>query len=369
MKKLEDYKEEIHRCSKCGLCQAVCPIYKLTGNECTVSRGLFIMLDGVIKNKFKMNKNINKYLDMCLKCGKCENFCPSEIDITNIIAAAKYKYFEHSISGKIYKILESKAVFNNFLKIAEFVSPVFGKKKKSKTFDRKVVYFGGCISKLKPDTSNYVIKLLNMMNKEAVDIDFNCCGMPFLSTGNLKRFTEQLKENVLKLPDDIDCIVTDCASCMRVWEQYIKFADDENIREKLSHMKFKSIYELISENNIRFKAKNEIKVTYHKPCHETCDIEKIIESCENMEYEKLQNCDTCCGFAGFEHPFAVSKIYPVMKSKRNDIKKAGSKTVLTTCAGCYAGLRVITALTGKKIQNLLDFLKDNCCIERGKGVN
>ena len=31
--KLAGYKEEIHSCSKCGLCQSVCPIYKITGND------------------------------------------------------------------------------------------------------------------------------------------------------------------------------------------------------------------------------------------------------------------------------------------------------------------------------------------------
>ena len=44
IKSLSDYKEEIHRCSKCGLCQSVCPIFQLTGNECTVSRVQIIML-------------------------------------------------------------------------------------------------------------------------------------------------------------------------------------------------------------------------------------------------------------------------------------------------------------------------------------
>ena len=46
MKKLSDYKEQINKCSKCGKCQEVCPIYKLTGNDCAVSRGKFVMLNG-----------------------------------------------------------------------------------------------------------------------------------------------------------------------------------------------------------------------------------------------------------------------------------------------------------------------------------
>ena len=54
MKQLIDFKEEIHKCSKCGLCQAECPLYKITRNDCTISRGQFAMLQGVINNKIKI---------------------------------------------------------------------------------------------------------------------------------------------------------------------------------------------------------------------------------------------------------------------------------------------------------------------------
>ena len=119
MKNLKDYKEIIHNCSKCGLCQGVCPVYLETGNECTVSRGQFIMLQGVIKGDLKINKNINKYLDLCLKCGKCSGFCPSEIDIVEVILSAKAEYFKTSLEGKILSILQSKWIFNTFINCAE----------------------------------------------------------------------------------------------------------------------------------------------------------------------------------------------------------------------------------------------------------
>jgi len=44
MDKLKDFETELNKCSKCGLCQAVCPIFKITQNDCTVSKGKFIML-------------------------------------------------------------------------------------------------------------------------------------------------------------------------------------------------------------------------------------------------------------------------------------------------------------------------------------
>ena len=70
MKTLKNFKQQINSCSKCGLCQSQCPIYKITGNDCTVSRGHFIMLQGLIKGDLKMSKTINHYLNLCLKCGK-----------------------------------------------------------------------------------------------------------------------------------------------------------------------------------------------------------------------------------------------------------------------------------------------------------
>ena len=49
MKKLKDFQNELNKCSKCGLCQDVCPIFELSSNECAVSKGKFIMLHGVTK--------------------------------------------------------------------------------------------------------------------------------------------------------------------------------------------------------------------------------------------------------------------------------------------------------------------------------
>lgn len=363
MKDLKDYKEEIHRCSKCGLCQAVCPIYQETGNECSVSRGQFIMLGGVIKDKLKINKNINKYLDLCLKCNKCKNFCPSEIDVIDILLSAKSQYFKKSLSGKVYSFFESKPVFNTFLKIVDFVSSIFCKKIKSEKFEKKAIYFGGCISKIHPNIDNYVIKLLNSMKIEVVPINFNCCGMPFLTTGNLDRFEEQAIENIKKLPQDFDYFITDCASCQWAWKQYIKYINNENLKNKLNNINFKSIYELILENNVQFRAKKEEFVTYHKPCHENIDIEKILNSCENIKYEQLNGYDECCGFAGFEHPQTLKTISKILLKKRKNILNSKSKNVLTTCVGCLSSLRILTLFTNKKVNRLLAFLKDKCDIK------
>ena len=118
MRKLEDFKDDINKCSKCGLCQSVCPVYKETGNDCAVSRGKFVMLDGVLKGDLKLNKNINKYLDLCLKCDKCKSFCPSSIDVCRIFETAKYEYIKNTFTGKFISFLNRNMfseTLSNFL--------------------------------------------------------------------------------------------------------------------------------------------------------------------------------------------------------------------------------------------------------------
>ena len=117
MSRLEDFKNQIHKCSRCGLCQSACPLYQISGNDCTVSRGQFIMLDGVLKNELKLNKNINKYLDLCLKCGACSKFCPSGIDAVDIIIAAKSEYFKSSLKERLISVFQKYILFEILHKV------------------------------------------------------------------------------------------------------------------------------------------------------------------------------------------------------------------------------------------------------------
>lgn len=70
MNNLKDYEEDIYKCSRCGLCQFVCPVFKASVNECAVSRGKFNILNGVIKGELSLNRKIKSYLDLCtgLQC-------------------------------------------------------------------------------------------------------------------------------------------------------------------------------------------------------------------------------------------------------------------------------------------------------------
>ena len=84
MAELKDYIKEISKCSKCGLCQTVCPIYKKTLNECDGARGKIAMLEGVLNGAININDKMLSYFKKCEGCDFCEAACPAGIKIKEI---------------------------------------------------------------------------------------------------------------------------------------------------------------------------------------------------------------------------------------------------------------------------------------------
>lgn len=341
MKALAEYQEIIHSCSKCGLCQAVCPIYKITGNDCTVSRGHFIMLRGLIRGDLQMTPKINKYLNLCLKCGKCKSFCPSEIEIIDIINSAKAEYFKKNPLEKWHSLFIKLFVFDfgiNFLKL-------FAKNIKSKKFDKKIVYFGGCSGKIKGNSS--VIRLLNACNIEVITPNFDCCGIPFLTRGNVETFNNYQSKifEITKKYNDYE-IVTTCASC----ETTLKKAG----------INVKNIYTFLRENNIKIQLKKKISATYHKPCNlqNFADVDWLLNNVENLNYIKMQDFDNCCGLNGLSNLKEYKTLNKLYSPKRKNIEKTKAKKVLTSCFGCEVALNTIS-LGKYKTYDLIEFLAKN----------
>lgn len=354
MKELIDFKEEIHKCSKCGLCQAECPIYKVTGNDCSVSRGQFIMLNGIIKNELKMSKTINHYLDLCLKCGACSKFCPSGIDVVDIITTAKYEYFKTHPIEKLKAFVIKYLIFGIFPNLISIIKP----KNKSKTYDKKVLFFGGCGSKLKSDKS--IIKILNSVNIEVINPNFNCCGVPFLTCGDLKSFDKSIKNYIQKLKKyNITEIVTTCASCEKSLKDYIKWANNED-KPFLENIKVKNIYEYIKENKLKLILKNPVKVTYHKPCNINNfeDIKWLLENTENLDYIQMEDFDKCCGLNGLSKFKKYKIMSNIFRRKIENIKNTKTKTVLTSCLGCETALKIYS-LGRYKTFDLIDFIANH----------
>lgn len=382
---IEKFTEEIHKCSKCGLCQSVCPVYKITGNDCSVSRGKFIMLNGIVKGDLKLNKNVNKYLDMCLKCNACKDFCPSDIDARKIFLTTKAQYFSNGCPNtKFLRILHSPFVFNLFLncakitantyrflrldKLAKYFYPMLQKfelgkkailaneflsrckiakmqrgKEKPKNFTTKIIYFQGCVNNyINPRAKIAAENILNQIGVNIIPANFQCCGVPFLSNGNVEQFVKQAEFNLAQIPDDFDYFLTDCASCQNAFLEYENYIKDEKLLQKVKKINEKSInvMDFVVKNAKSFEFEQKTSFTFHKPCHleDLTFLQEFLNKAKNVEYIEMKDFDKCCGFSG---EFAIKNPEISQKISETKIQNAietKADYVLTSCPSCILGL-------------------------------
>ena len=392
MKKMEEYSEEIFKCSKCGLCQAVCPIYKLTKNECVVSRGRFVILGGILDNKLPLNTSVIKNMDLCLNCNACKDFCPSGIDAKTIFSAVKNKYNKNNLFGHF---VHSKMVFEFGMNIVNFLTTLYrtlfidrvidkfkksivktgilGKRiilanslllvhvKEKKTRDvtlkklGKVVFFEGCFNRyVNPSSANATKNLLNEMGYEIIPFKQNCCAVHSFYGGYHKEFEESAVEILNSIPQEADYIVCDCASCMSVLKSYDELIEhDKKIADKVIN-----IVDLLEKNNYKKEFINDRSFTYHKPCHAENIPFKLLNESTNAKYIELEKMDSCCGFSG-EFALKYQKLSrEISLLKANDISGTKADYVVTSCPACVIGLHQGLLEKGefKRVLNLAEFL-------------
>lgn len=392
MKPFIEYKEDIYKCSKCGICQSVCPVYKTTKNECAVSRGKFAILNGVIKNELNLNRNLVKNLDICLNCNICKEYCPSDIDAKKIFATVKNEFNSKNknISNFLYstsffefkmnliKILATSYKLFKLDKIINWATPLLCKmgrlgrkiilvnsilktntkrKKHQKTSlnKGKIVFFEGCFNRyINPSSKNGSLNLIEELGYEILKLDLKCCGVSSYYSGHFNEFEKQAKAIIASIPKDTNAIICDCATCISVLKSYKDFfVDADFINQKTVNMS-----EFLQKNNYKKEFKKEYKITYHKPCHEEYGSENIFANLKNIKYAPLKDNNTCCGFAGefaIKHQSISKKI---SKQKAETIIETDSDIAITTCPSCVMGLKqgLIELKQEKTVVNLSEFL-------------
>ncbi len=333
----EDLKNNIKKCSRCALCVQNCPIYDIKKDENNTSRGLICKLLGY-EDKILSEKEIKKDLKICLNCTKCKISCPSGVDTSYIFSYKNAQLSPSKISQRILLLLKLLPI--KFLYFFNFF------KKRPKKIKSNIVYFKGCLAHAQHKST--------FLDEVCYTPDFACCGLPYLTSGDLKNYNK-VKIHNIEIIKKSSKVVFDCASCKSAVEEYSELS----IQDKEKLVFFNEILDK------KYKLKNSSKyttVTFHKPCHlskeDFLNIEKFLNNIEGIKYIPLENSENCCGFGGsyfIFHP-VISSLIALKKTK--DIKEINPDLILTVCPSCTIGLRYGQIISGqfKKTLELRDFI-------------
>ena len=58
LKKLEDYRDEIERCVKCGACRAQCPAFDAERREGRVARGKIALANSILEGEVGLEPKV-----------------------------------------------------------------------------------------------------------------------------------------------------------------------------------------------------------------------------------------------------------------------------------------------------------------------
>jgi len=392
VRQLED---QLAVCTRCGMCQANCPLFAQTRKEADVSRGKLVLINGLIDQMFDDARGVNERLQRCLLCGSCAHGCPSNVSAVEIFLKARAiitQYLGLSFSKKIIfkKILSNPETFNGIMgMIAPFQKLFFKKEEnlqgtscariaspllrhrhivplKETAFNRtlegqdlriqgkgvKVAFFVGClIDKAFPNIAHSVVDVLKYFNAQ-VFIPFNqgCCGIPAIASGDLETFEALVKTHVdLFSKEKFDYLVTACATCsstiINLWPALLKHLDKKLLRQ-IEALAQKTVdISWLMEKRFDLSAvipdcEGEKKIiTYHDPCHLKKSLgvfnepRQVILASGNT-LKEMADSDTCCGMGGSFNLNYYDISSQIGLEKAGNIIHTGCSTVATSCPAC-----------------------------------
>ena len=323
MMKLDD---KLADCMRCGLCQAVCPVFGVTHKESDVTRGKLALLDNLAHEVIKDPDAVEDKLNRCLLCGSCQANCPSGVSIMEIFMEARQVLVEYRGLSKVKKlvfreILTRPRLLSGMLRLAAPFQGLFMRKQGFCTYDLpmfskivgsrhiqklpdcslhakygelntegssgiKVLFFAGCMAdKYYTNLGEACLKALKYHNVGVVmPSDLTCCGIPALASGDLPGFVKETRENLEIIEKalasgKIDYILTPCGSCTSTMKEWWPFYAKElgtEYRRTLDSVASKImdinafLVDVLHADQLpqpEPKAGCKTRVTFHDSCH------------------------------------------------------------------------------------------------------
>ena len=84
--------ELIAKCNRCGFCQAGCPVFRVTGEEHSLSRGRMAIARGLMLGSLDLTREVMRALEDCLLCRGCTAHCFPALKTDEVVTTIRHAY-------------------------------------------------------------------------------------------------------------------------------------------------------------------------------------------------------------------------------------------------------------------------------------
>lgn len=321
---------ELSRCVRCGTCRSVCPTFGVIQRETASARGKVSLVDALVKGDLEPSDRFVKHITECVLCEACQEVCPNEVRVPDIILAARRevvrkrgmsfveRFFLHRFLGSdrlmpmalklasrmqgvfFKKIPDDSGLLRRFplpligegrlvppLAEGSFLEGINGSRFTIHGSRPRIGFFVGClINYILPHIGEASLKVLERVGAEViVPLDQRCCGMPALGFGDVETARHLALKNLEVFEGyNLDYITTACATCgegLKKWFKELLSDEPGEVQTRVEAFcsKVRDITELlVNELDGRrwlldgsdYSPQSTVHrpvVTYHDPCH------------------------------------------------------------------------------------------------------
>lgn len=322
---------EVLSCPGCGVCIDACPMSAQKANvkDCTV------YLNRMIRRGNE--RRIDEISDKCLLCGKCEAVCQVGVE-GPALRIAQRESRSYGISAS-YSDMDTSGL-------------------ERAAAGAKVLYFGGCMTRLTPAVGKAVTSILDKAGVEFTWMDREeglCCGRPLLTAGRSAEAMELVRKNTeIILGSGADTLILSCPICYRIFAEQYKLPGVRVVNYT------QYFNELIDTGKITLE-KSDVCYVYHDPCElgRGCGIydepRRLVGTAALItEAPKNRVESICCGGSlgsltlDFAHREAITR-----KSMEN-LYESRADAIATACPLCLSTLRRYSTRPVRDIAQIVD---------------
>lgn len=406
---LDELKVAALKCTRCGQCLTICPVYAKTHEESNSSRGKLFLLRSLADGTVSPTPELMELASRCTLCMRCKNICPSGVDTTKLIVAlrrymreqgrlplAKKVAFAAITKGRLFDTAMSHGGFFQSLlfrrsedgpgRVSRLpipaaglnmrrVIPAFAEKPLRKvvpavsrpqgTPRARVAFFPGCML-------SYVYvaagkALVDVLTANGVEVHLpehtRCCGTPLFASGDFAGADMLAASNVRALAGGgYDAVITGCATCgSALAHEYGNVLRDDAVRGLWEGMKdvVFDISDFLPRLGPRpYSHAVPLTATYHDACHLVRGMgvaqqpRGLIRAIPGLRFMEMSRPDVCCGCAGSFSATHYELSRRILTDKVDDITATGADVVATGCSACKMQIIDGLAQAGSRVRVL-----------------
>ena len=349
------FREQILQCSRCGFCQAVCPVYGATLRPGLNARGKMLLLKEVMDGNLPLDDQLIESLFQCTTCASCFKNCPSGVEVPEIIKQARKDMVNmgscHPAFEGMHKVLQSHTNIYGEDEPEDF--------ERERNTSAEYVYFIGCVGSYREDEAT--LEALDLLDRLEVDytlIDEVCCSgvledVGYDINGDLAR-----KNMDLILGTGAKTVITGCPYCFRTFNNKPQYKELKDKGIRIIH-----ITQFLQDFD--FSVQTHKRVTYHDPCDlgRHCGIYKeprntIAKIAPNfVEMPDNREGALCCGAGGGVRGAFAKNSIAMARRRLAQAEEVGAEIILTECNSCVHNLANAKLRKQKfKIYNTTQFI-------------